>query len=250
MSERKPYSRIYWSVMDDPKFDGIREDVRLFGSWSLCLVLADMAWPAPAYVPPTIQRSAFRRLVDCQLLDELPGHRFRVHGLDKERAVRSAHGAHAASGRWSNADSNAPSIAPSNAQSMPSHSQVIAEAVDETKAEAQAPREPDPADVYWNLTGTYPKDRALAWIDELASKFGGLPTIKALAQAHGADRHTNTLLGRAADILAHEARVLSQKAQAEVRAELEAKRAAPRVVVDPEALKAEIRRMLETGAAA
>jgi hypothetical protein len=86
--------------MDDPKFDGIREDVRLFGSWSLLLVVADMAWPAPAFVPPTVPRSAYGRLVASGLIDDLGGHRFRVHGMGKEREKRSESGRIAAAVRW------------------------------------------------------------------------------------------------------------------------------------------------------
>lgn len=88
MSDRAPYSRVYWSVMDDPKFDGIREDVRLFGSWSLLLIVADMAHPAPAYLPRTVPAKAVRQLADCGLVDLLAGHRFRIHGLDAERTRR------------------------------------------------------------------------------------------------------------------------------------------------------------------
>jgi hypothetical protein len=28
MSDRAPYSRVYWEVQFDSKFDGIREDIR------------------------------------------------------------------------------------------------------------------------------------------------------------------------------------------------------------------------------
>ncbi len=88
MSDRAAYSRIYWSVMDDPKFDGIREDARRFGSWSILLIAADMAWPAPAYVPSTVPRSCYLALVTTGLVDELTGGRFRIHGLDAERGRR------------------------------------------------------------------------------------------------------------------------------------------------------------------
>lgn len=88
MSERAPYSRVYWSIMDDAKFDGIREDVRLFGSWSLLLVVADMAHPVPAYLPRTVPKAAIVRLSDCGLIDLLDGHRYRIHGLDAERTRR------------------------------------------------------------------------------------------------------------------------------------------------------------------
>ena len=95
-----PYSRIYWCVMDDTKFDGIREDVRLFGSWSLMLVVADMAWPAPAFVPPAVPPRALASLVDCGLIDLLTGRRYRVHGLDAEREKRSQLARNAAAMRW------------------------------------------------------------------------------------------------------------------------------------------------------
>ena len=88
MSERAPYSRVYWSVMDDEKFDGIREDVRLFGSWSLLLVIADMAHPVPAYLPRTVPSTCVSKLAAAGLIDLLAGHRYRVHGLDAERERR------------------------------------------------------------------------------------------------------------------------------------------------------------------
>lgn len=83
------YARIYWSVMDDPKFDGIRDDTRLFGAWAMCLIVADMAYPAPAFIPPVVPRPAFARLVACGLVDELGGSRYRIHGLEAERTRRS-----------------------------------------------------------------------------------------------------------------------------------------------------------------
>jgi hypothetical protein len=90
VSDRAPYSRVYWSVMEDPKFDGIREDPRLFGSWSLLLIAADMAHPSPAYLLPTVTRASVTRLVEAGLIDLLDGHRYRIHGLDAERERRRA----------------------------------------------------------------------------------------------------------------------------------------------------------------
>jgi hypothetical protein len=88
VSDRAPYSRVYWSVMHDSKFDGIRNDCRLIGAWLLLLLQADAAWPHPAYIPPTVSRSSFRRLVETTLVDELPGHLYRIHGLEGERQRR------------------------------------------------------------------------------------------------------------------------------------------------------------------
>lgn len=95
-----PYSRIYWRVMEDEEFDGVREDVRLFGSWALMLVVADMAYPAPAFIPPTVPRAAVKRLAVAELVELLPGHRYRIRGHEKERAKRSESGRNAAAVRW------------------------------------------------------------------------------------------------------------------------------------------------------
>ena len=100
MSERAPYSRVYWSVMDDPKFDGIRENARHLGSWLLLLIVADMAYPAPAFVPSTVPKASLRVLTECGLIDAMSGGRFRVHGLASERGMRSDTGRNASASRW------------------------------------------------------------------------------------------------------------------------------------------------------
>lgn len=110
--------------------------------------------------------------------------------------------------------------------------------------------EPDPADVYWSLTGRYPTDKVLSWVDDLAAKYGSAETIRALAGAHQQDGHTNTLLGRAQDVLRAEARALDRKEQEDERRRLREKRAVPRVAVDRDAVNAEIRRLMQPGAAA
>lgn len=99
-----PHSRIYWEVMDDPKFDGVRDDMRLMGAWVSLLLVADRAFPQTAYIPSVVPMSAFRKLVAAALVDELPGHRYQIHGLPAERARRSAIGLPGASGRWSDRD--------------------------------------------------------------------------------------------------------------------------------------------------
>ena len=90
MSERAPYSRVYWSVLQDPKFAGIRNDMRHFGSWTLLLLVADMAWPVPAFVPPTVPKASLTKLVEAGLIDLTGDGMFRVHGLDGERDRRKA----------------------------------------------------------------------------------------------------------------------------------------------------------------
>lgn len=90
MSDRKPYSRVYWEVLDDAKFDAICADMRHFGSWTLMLVLADMAYPAPTFVPPTVSRASLAALVAAELVDVLPARMYRIRGLKGEREKRAA----------------------------------------------------------------------------------------------------------------------------------------------------------------
>jgi hypothetical protein len=98
-----PYSRVSWRVLDDPKFDGIRGNPRHLGSWLLMLLVADMAYPAPAFVPPTVPKASLAALVTAGLVDRLSDGMYRVHGLDAERKRRSEAAAASASVRYANA---------------------------------------------------------------------------------------------------------------------------------------------------
>ena len=95
-----PYSRVYWSVMDDPKFDGIRENVAHLGTWTLLLLVAEMAYPAPAMLPRCVPDESVAALVAKELVDVLTGDRYSVRGLAKEREKRSEWGRNAAALRW------------------------------------------------------------------------------------------------------------------------------------------------------
>ena len=90
MSERAPYSRVYWSVADDPKFAGIYDDDPAFALWTRLLMAADALWPAPAPLPRRARPRPLSKLVDAGLVDLMPGDRYRIHGLDAERGRRGA----------------------------------------------------------------------------------------------------------------------------------------------------------------
>ena len=219
MSDRA-YARRYHEVMDDPKFDGIREDVRLFGSWALLLLVADMSYPAPAFVPPTVPRSALRRLIEAELVDELPGHRFRIHGLEAERMRRtvSARAGGLASGRSRSVER------PLNDRSLGERTETnLAEQsrAEQSRAEQNAH---DPADTYWSLTGRYPTDRTLGWIDDLARQYGAPAVDMALGATHEQDPTTSTLLGRVTDRLKRDARKLDLEERAAEEARIAEKR--------------------------
>lgn len=220
MSERAPYSRVYWSIMEDAKFDGIREDMRHFGTWSLLLIVADMAWPAPAFVPPGLPRASVRALAECGLVDTLSGGRFRIHGLEAERSRRRD----AARGKPSR-DPNGPREGgkqdPLGAQAKPSQAEPSS-----TEDETRTAR--DPADIYWQLTGKFPTEKTLPWIDDMTAKYGAEPVIRALVNAHIEDKSTSTLMGRTQDRVRAEARELDRIEQKQEQARLAEKRSQPR----------------------
>lgn len=83
-----PFSRVYWRVIDDPKFVEVYADDHAFALWVRLLMAHDMAWPASAALPFGTKRSALKMLTDAGIVDLVPGSRFRVHGLDAERGKR------------------------------------------------------------------------------------------------------------------------------------------------------------------
>lgn len=162
MSDRAPYSRVYWSVMDDPKFDGIRSDVRLFGSWSLLLVVADMAHPAPAFVPRTIPKAALARLSEVGLIDLLDGHLYRIHGLTAERARRKA----AATNSPPRGTQEGPKRDPDGQQDKAEQSRGRDEAKDEATREAFDDDRPD-LEAFLLVTRRAPSPKQRKVLDEI-----------------------------------------------------------------------------------
>lgn len=219
MSERAPYSRIYWSVMDDEKFVDVYRDDAAFALWVRLLMTADALWPAAAPLPRVAKTKALGMLVNAGIVDIVLGDRYRIHGLDAERnrradvarngPKRDPDGRQTGPGR----EANGSQAKPSQAKNEPSQ--------DET------PR--DPADIYWQLTGKFPKDRALVWIDSMASQYGQEPTTQALVRAHLSDSSVATLLSRTQDLLRAEARKLDVKEREDEARRLAEKRAIPRV---------------------
>lgn len=87
MTERA-YCRVYYTIKDDPKFEGIRENDHHLATWLRLLMTADALWPASPDLPASAGRSSVKALVAVGLIDLLPGGRYRIHGLDAERGAR------------------------------------------------------------------------------------------------------------------------------------------------------------------
>ena len=100
MGERAPYSRIYWSVRNDPRLLSIYSDDHHWATWCRLLLAADMSWPAPADLPASARRSSLTALEAAGIIELLPGGLFTFHGLDTERTRRSESGRNASAVRW------------------------------------------------------------------------------------------------------------------------------------------------------
>lgn len=247
MSERQPYSRIYWSIIDDPKFADVYDDDKRLATWLRLLIVADQAHPASPSIPFGTDKKALAHLTEVGLVILGTGFRFRIKGLDAERIRRRPPNA----GPPPVPDPFAPDPGPEPDPNGFQPQAVDKQSRDEqSKAETRTARATDPADVYWTLTGRYPTDKVLGWLDDLSLSYGPEAVVRAVATAHVQDRNVSTLLGRSQDLLRSEARALSLKEQANVRAKLKERRAAPVEAVDQEAIRAEIRRLMEPGAAA
>lgn len=89
MSGRAPYSRVYWEIVDDPKFAYVYDDDRALACWLRLLMIADQAHPASAHLPHFADKRAVQKLVEVGLVDVQGGGRYRIRGLDAERERRS-----------------------------------------------------------------------------------------------------------------------------------------------------------------
>jgi hypothetical protein len=224
MSERAPYSRIYWTVRNDPRLAGIYGDDHHWATWNRLLLDADMAWPAPASLPASARRASVKVLEAAGVIELLPGGLFTFHGLDTERGRRRDAAASSAGMRWdSGRNANASQTQPKRNASLAEPS--LAEPSLAEPSRAVDARGPDPADAYWTLTGKYPTDKTLAWIDDLARQYGAAAVSWQMAHQHTLDDSAQTLLGRVRDALKRESRQLDRAEQEDEQARLREKRA-------------------------
>lgn len=112
--------RVYYTIGEDDRFRDIYHDDRRLGAWLRLLLIADAVWPASAPLPASIAKSSLKALIDAGVIDLLPGHMYRIHGLDAERERRSASGRNAAAMRWQsdrNATASTQDMRPQSARS-------------------------------------------------------------------------------------------------------------------------------------
>lgn len=105
MAERAPYSRVYWGIVDDPKFAIVYDDDHALATWLRLLLIADQAHPASGHLPSGCRKATVQALAEAKLI-RVTGSRFRITGLDAERNMRSESARNAAALRWHSDRSN------------------------------------------------------------------------------------------------------------------------------------------------
>jgi hypothetical protein len=128
-AQTDPYVRVYYRVIDDPKFRDVFDDDARLACWLRLLLIADGTYPAPAPIPAGIKRAALAHLVSSGIIDLEPGGRYRVHGMEPERSRRSSQAEMAARKRW-DARNDATAMRPHSASNagasdVPMHSAPI-----------------------------------------------------------------------------------------------------------------------------
>lgn len=97
-------------------------------------------------------------------------------------------------------------------------------------ARADASSGADAAEILWTLTGRYPTDRLLKWIDDLAAQYGHDVVSQHIVRRFKESDDQRTLMGRVSDTLRREARQLEQKEREQEQQRLAEKRSRPALV--------------------
>jgi hypothetical protein len=184
----------YDEISSDPRFDGIRDDLRCMGAWLRLLTLADPIWPAPAPVPAGLPRPLLNRLVAAGLVEILPGLQYRIHGLDSEKERRRAKGLPGAVAKWSARDANADPIADANADPIAFYAGARASPLPSLSPSPtnQSSSSPlcGPQVAFMEVTGTGVSrgSKLWDWIARLGQTYGADNFRQALAEEFAIDR--------------------------------------------------------------
>jgi len=88
----RPYSRVYWEVIDDLRFVGIYDSDRNLSTWIRLLIGADAMYPSAAPLPRGASGAAVSALIGAGLVEMVGKDHYRLHGMASERASRSDRG--------------------------------------------------------------------------------------------------------------------------------------------------------------
>lgn len=205
-AQTDPYVRVYYRIIDDPKFEGVYDHDATLATWLRLLLAADAMYPAPATLPRSVKPAALQRLVKAELVDLLPGDRYRLHGLKGERDRRQEQARKAARKRWDDAGETADAMpeqsdSTAGASGNGMHSDPLQAEPSQSTPRLSTGEEMDEsmkdgADAYYSVTGRFPSDRVLSWINRLTKLYGDDLFSRLLAKCYLEDANPRDLLGR------------------------------------------------------
>lgn len=251
----QPYVKVYRSVIRD--MTPIYADKALFGSWVSLLMEADASYPAPASLPRWLADDVLAELVEHGAIVTVPPDHYTLTGLAKERIAQQMGRRAGGLARANGAERDPKTghfLASNDQQTQQRDAGDAGEMLDQQAAhvagdqhhQLPSPTEPnrtdtnpaepprDPANDYWSVTGRYPSDAVLRWLDDLTAEYGADAVIEHLGARSEEDRSVKTLLGRVGDSLKAQARALDRKERAVVERVVQANqktRAASQIVI-------------------
>jgi hypothetical protein len=243
VSDRAPYSRIYWAIIDDAKFATIYDDDGHLATWLRLLLIADQAWPASAHLPSTARRRSVAELARVGVIDLLPGSRYRIHGLDPERERRGREQTNGGAVRAATAERDEQGrFLPSSDGATAGPALVAIGGSPATQLRRDEPRRDETSldagldgwdvfETYYSLTNRFPSkgSRLRDWLYTIGERFGQQRASQMIAAKFRESSDLSTLLGRVDSALAAEAHA-ADKAE---RAAETKRNAAKRAPLDP-----------------
>jgi hypothetical protein len=170
---------VRFDIEDDERLAEIYPDDANLGLWLRLLMLADHAWPKPAYIPRSTNKRRLQTLVDAGVVVLVDGDRYHFHGLDAERQRRVDSSKAALDARWHTArttSSDTPRTASRSTETIPARAAApppppLSLSLPPEEKGVQGEGE-DAAVAYFEVTTRVPKGQSLAWINELATDHG------------------------------------------------------------------------------
>jgi hypothetical protein len=201
------YVRVYYSIIDDPKFAEIWGHHARMGAWLHCLLIADALWPASAPLPK-LSKDEHAALTTAGLIECDGKGQFRVHGLDAERGRRSDIGRANVESRW---------YGRSTAVVQPQYSgntnPILAEpSLDETSQDepSRALTAPETGPDVWEWVTMRRPSRAAqpdlwAWLTRLCEEYGVVRLWEVMRVCAAQDASRKTLVSRTEAVLSRDA---------------------------------------------
>jgi hypothetical protein len=239
-----PYSRLYWRVKADARFEHAYACDACWAAYTRLLLDAEASYPAPASLPRTLKHHAKAQLSEAGIIELQLNDCYIIHGMKAERDRRSDSARNNAEARWAPRYGTAmPPQSDGNATAMLNETRRNETSLDETRRAITAPE--DGPDVWYFVVGRYPNRRDNGglwnWLTQLCEDFGVVQLWEVMRVCYAQERNAGTLLSRTEAILSRDSNRAESAAE---RQRLAEQRAAVRplqaVKVEPELTPAEI----------